>query len=590
MTKTHTDSTTETTEILSDSPVIPTHSRKVRLARARTDLERQAWPEVPQSILDTLMAAGDTLEVRAGQVLFSFGEEGYDFYYIIDGELGIFDPTSNEEVIRLEPGGFVGELGMLMCQSAFMTGRMITDGQVLRVRQGRLKELLQIDPELSALIIDAFAARRQQLVDWGEGGVVIIGEDDDPCCVELLSWANRNRIPHRHVRRTDTDAIADMKRSCDLPDVDHCIAVVGNAQVFESPSPLVLAEAVGFDIKADNDEVFDIAIIGAGPGGLGAAVYAASEGLRTIIIEDTAIGGQAGTSSRIENYLGFPGGISGSDLAYRAEVQAVKFGAYLTAPRRVERLEKRDGIFHLELNSGDAFRARSVVLATGVQYRRLPLDNLEKFEGAGVYYAATQLEARFCKNTNAVIVGGGNSAGQAAMFLSRTADCTYMLVRGEGLAETMSSYLSDRVESDARIRLESESEVVAVHGEDRLERVTVRRNSTGEEYDIDTSALFIMIGARPNTSWLPDTVKLDAKGFVCTGADAEMHSPFATSLPGLYAVGDVRAGSVKRVASAAGEGAVVVSFVHGYLAETAHTTHKGGTADIVDQDGARDAA
>ena len=288
-------------------------------------------------------------------------------------------------------------------------------------------------------------------------------------------------------------------------------------------------------------------------------------------------------ASRIENYLGFPAGISGSDLAYRAEVQAVKFGAYLTAPRRVIKCEKVDGMFHLQVNSGECFRARSVVLANGVQYRRLPLDNLAEYEGRGVYYAATQLEARFCKDTNAVIVGGGNSAGQAAMFLSRSADCTHMLVRGKGLAETMSAYLSERIETDDRIRLRTESEVVAVHGakngNGRLEAVTIRNNATKEEERVETRALFIMIGAVPNTDWLPDDLELDDKGFIKTGDDTHTDcGPYATSIAGLYAVGDVRSGSVKRVASAAGEGAVVVSFIHRYLSDLSEP------AVIADQD------
>ena len=529
-------------------------------------LTADAWPAMPDDVLATLHAEGETRTLKKGDKLFETGQPGYDFFHILEGSMSVLDPTTGDEVIRVEEGNFAGELGMLMCQSAFMDGIMAEDGCVLTIPKQRFRELIQTDPKLSSLVINAFTARRKLLMQWGEGGLVIIGEEDDPCVVRLLSFAQRNQIPHRYLARDNADELARLRDVCDIPK-EGCVAVIGEAKVFHDPTPLEVAEAIGLDMKADSDRLFDVAIVGAGPAGLGAAVYAASEGLATIIIEDTAIGGQAGTSSRIENYLGFPAGISGTDLAYRAEVQAVKFGAYLTAPRRVTAIDKQDdGTFHLPINSGATIRARAVVLANGVQYRRLPIDRLEEFEGAGIYYAATQLEARFCKGTNGVIVGGGNSAGQAAMYLSREADCTYMVVRGDGLTDTMSSYLSERIHSDDRIELVTETEVVALHGDKRLEAVTLRHNPSGDKTRIDTSALFIMIGAVPNTDWLPDTVELDEKGFIRTGnPDC---GPYATSVPGIYAVGDVRADSVKRVASAAGEGAVVVSFIHRYLSDS----------------------
>ena len=323
---------------------------------------------------------------------------------------------------------------------------------------------------------------------------------------------------------------------------------------------------MGLDLVADTHEVFDVLVVGAGPAGLAASVYAASEGLNVLAIEDTAIGGQAGTSSRIENYLGFPKGVSGAELAYRGEVQAVKFGARVTAPRRATSLHAKDGLYYVGLDDERCVRGRTVILANGVQYRRLPLDRLREFEGRGIYYAATDLEARFCHNTEAVIVGGGNSAGQAAMFLSRSAKRVHLVVRGEGLAATMSSYLSDRIENDKNIRMWTRTEVCALHGEEKLGCLTLCNRDTGEETDIQSEALFIMVGAAPNTDWLGDQIKLDEKCFILTGHDAgEGIRGFETSLPGVYAVGDIRAGSVKRVASAVGEGSVVVSAVHGYL-------------------------
>ncbi|MCG8456601.1 MAG: FAD-dependent oxidoreductase, partial [Holophagales bacterium] len=318
----------------------------------------------------------------------------------------------------------------------------------------------------------------------------------------------------------------------------------------------------GMDLQVEKGELYDLAVVGAGPAGLAAAVYGASEGLCTLVVEDTAIGGQAGTASRIENYLGFSTGISGSELAYQGEIQAVKFGARITVPRRAVALRRIDEGFELTLDDGSRARTRSVVIAAGVQYRRLPLERLEALEGAGVYYAATHLEARLCAGSDAVIVGGGNSAGQAAMFLSRHARCTHIMVRGEGLAATMSSYLSERIHGDPHIRLWTRTEVAALHGEEQLEAVTLRDRDSGETSRVEASALFVMIGAAPNTGWLQGTLELDEHGFVTTGQGGE---PYGTSLAGVYAVGDIRSGSVKRVASAVGEGSVVVSAIHRYL-------------------------
>ncbi|PZN92157.1 MAG: thioredoxin-disulfide reductase, partial [Alphaproteobacteria bacterium] len=291
-------------------------------------------------------------------------------------------------------------------------------------------------------------------------------------------------------------------------------------------------------------------------------VYAGAEGLRALVIEDAAVGGQAGTSSRIENYMGFPTGISGADLVWRGEVQALKFGTRFALPRRVDRLDRIDsGEFCATFECGQRVRGRAVVAATGVQYRRLPIPRLEDFEGAGVYYAATEIEARYCKGTEVIIIGGGNSAGQAAMYLSRSALCVRLLVRGSSLAASMSSYLSSRLQADPGISIEYGAEVTALHGGEHLEAVTIRNAVTGESHDVATRALFIMVGAAPNTHWLSGLAALDDKGFVLTGAAAGVESPYATSQPGIFAVGDVRAGSVKRVASSVGEGSVVISKV-----------------------------
>jgi thioredoxin reductase (NADPH) len=327
------------------------------------------------------------------------------------------------------------------------------------------------------------------------------------------------------------------------------------------PTPDKIARLLGLNIDFSGDEHFDVLIVGGGPAGVAAAVYAGAEGLRALVVEDIVLGGQAGTSSRIENYMGFPTGISGADLLWRGQVQAMKFGARFAIPRRVTTVEAQaNGTFCATFENGQRVRASAIVVASGVQYRRLPLERLADFEGSGVYYAATEMEARYCKDTEAVIIGGGNSAGQAAMFLSRYLRCVRVLVRGSSLAASMSSYLTSRLEADPGITIEYNSEVTALEGREHLEGVTIRNAETRKSREVAARALFIMVGAAPNTEWLSGLVKLDDKGFVLTGLGLPA-SPFATSYPGIFAVGDVRAGSVKRVASAVGEGSVVISKV-----------------------------
>jgi thioredoxin reductase (NADPH) len=339
--------------------------------------------------------------------------------------------------------------------------------------------------------------------------------------------------------------------------------IFGRGIVVSNPTPDKVAKRLGLNLDFRNDETFDVLIVGGGPAGVAAGVYAGAEGLRALVVEDVAIGGQAGTSSRIENYMGFPTGISGADLIWRGEIQAMKFGTRFAMPRRVMLLERlKDEHFCATLDDGQRVRGKAIVVATGVQYRRLPLNRLADFEGAGIYYAATEIEARYCKGTEAVIIGGGNSAGQAAMFLSRSASCVRLLVRGASLAASMSSYLSSRLAADSRIQIEYGVEVTALSGDEHLKALTIRDIKTGATRKVETRALFIMVGASPNSEWLSGMVELDGKGFVITGSGTNAAtSPFATSMPGIFAVGDVRAGSVKRVASSVGEGSVVISKV-----------------------------
>jgi len=554
------------------APSRPTY----RTSTPHSELERAAWPALSDDLLAVLRRHGQTRDVARGELLFDVGEDSYDLFYIESGAVDILDRTGDRTVVRIEAGHFLGELGMLMGQKTFLASVAATETRVIVVTQSRLRELVATVPEVGDVIVTAFAARRRLLVEWREGALILVGRDGDPGALRLREFASRSLIPYRWVDRADEAAIAQVAQLCDLPPTGT-VAVVGRAQVLRGPSPRELAQAMGLDLVADTDETFDVLVVGAGPAGLAASVYAASEGLSVLVIEDTAIGGQAGTSSRIENYLGFPRGVSGAELAYRGEVQAIKFGARITAPRRATSLEFSDGLFSIGLDDERRVRGRTVILASGVQYRRLPLPHLEKLEGRGVYYAATDLEARFIRDQEVAIVGGGNSAGQAAMFLSRYARRVHVVVRGEGLSATMSSYLSQRIESDARIHLWTRSEVCRLGGDDALDSVTLCHRETGRETRLDVGALFIMAGAAPNTGWLNGRVELDSKGFILTGRDAGAGGEgYATSLPGVYAVGDIRAGSVKRVASAVGEGSVVVSAVHGHL-----ETLRGDTPPVV---------
>lgn len=539
-----------------------------RSSQVSSALEREAWPKLGPAVVEQLRAAGYTRDIAAGDVLFELGQDHYDLVYIESGSVAIVDRADDRVVTEIMAGDFVGELGMLMGQRTFYAGVAASPGRVITVTVDRLRDLIATVPEVGDPVITAFAARRRLLASWEEGGLVIVGDAVDPVAARLRTFAVRNVVPHRWVDRHDTAAIAELRRTCELPDSGPAV-VTGHGDVLVAPTPRELAVAIGMDLAAGVDAVFDVIIIGAGPAGLAAAVYGASEGLNVIVVDDTAVGGQAGTSSRIENYLGFPAGVSGADLAGRAFVQAVKFGARIVAPRRATALRQEVGTFTVTLDDDTHISGRTVVLAGGVQYRALPIAGLAEFDGRGVYYAATDLEARSCRDVPVVVIGGGNSAGQAAMYLSRHAARVHMLVRGRGLSETMSSYLSQRIEHDPRIALTTRAEVVAVHGTGRLEQVTVRHRDTGREDTLATEGLFVMIGAAPQTGWLDGQVMTDRNGFVCTGPIAgPAAGTFETSVPGVFAVGDMRAESVKRVASSVGEGSVVISSVHGYLSRT----------------------
>jgi thioredoxin reductase (NADPH) len=526
------------------------------------DLRQMQRTPLAASHVEALRAAGKVVTHPARVFLARPGDPTDRFIYIEDGEIEVVNPFTDERHLpfTLGPTQFMGEISFLNGGAWSSLMRTVRETRVIEVPREAMLTLMSRIPEMSDIIITVFSARRRRQLDESDSSLQLIGEDQDRDVRRIAEFASRNRIPYRSLALGSPEAAATAT-SCSIDSAKPAV-IFGRGVVVADPTPDKVARLLGLNRELRDDETFDVLIVGGGPAGVAAGVYAGAEGLCALVVEDIAIGGQAGTSSRIENYMGFPTGISGADLVWRGEVQAMKFGTRFAMPRRVVRLDSENEGFCATFDSGQRVRAKAVVVATGVQYRRLPIDRLEEFEGAGIYYAATEIEARYCKGKDAVIIGGGNSAGQAAMFLSRSVRCVRLLVRGSSLAASMSNYLSSRLEADPRIEIEFGAEVTALHGAEHLESISIRNAKTGTTRVLDTGALFIMVGASPNTEWLSGLVDLDDKGFVITGSGAGVpDSPFVTSRPGIFAVGDVRAGSVKRVASSVGEGSVVISKV-----------------------------
>jgi thioredoxin reductase (NADPH) len=527
------------------------------------DLRQMQRTPLALSHVEALRAAGKVVTYSAKVLLSRPGEPMDRFTYIEEGEVEVVNPYTDERHLpfTMGPTQFLGEISFLIGGAWSMSMRTVSDTRVIEVPREAMLRLMSRIPEMSDIVITVFSARRRRQLEARDGTLQLIGEDEDRSVRRIAEFANRNRIPYSSMALGSPEAQATAI-SCAISPVQSAV-IFGRGVVVEDPTPDKVARLLGLNLDFRDDEAFDVLIVGGGPAGVAAGVYAGAEGLSALVVEDIAIGGQAGTSSRIENYMGFPTGISGADLVWRGEVQAMKFGTRFAMPRRVVLLERLDDeSFCATFDNGQRVRAKAAVVATGVQYRRLPIDRLEDFEGAGIYYAATEIEARYCKGMDALIIGGGNSAGQAAMFLSRSVRCVRVLVRGSSLAASMSNYLSSRLQANPRIEIEFGAEVTALHGGGHLETATIRNTRTGATRIVDTSALFIMVGASPNTEWLSGMVNLDDKGFVVTGSGAGVPtSPFGTSHPGIFAVGDVRAGSVKRVASSVGEGSVVISKV-----------------------------
>ena len=509
---------------------------------------------------------GEIVEYGPEDILVEFGAPIDAFYYLLDGEVEALNPATGERYgnATLGPTQFFAEVSFLNGGNSMMSGRVVRQSRILRVPREAMLGLMSQIPELSDLVITVLAGRRRRLLESNDAGLLLIGADVDRNIRQIAAFAGRNKIPYRSIEIGSGEAV-ELSETCSFSPTEPAV-LYGSKEPLENPTPQKVAQLFGMDLTLADHEECDVLIVGAGPAGTAAGVYAGSEGMSALVLEDSTIGGQAGTSSRIENYMGFPTGISGADLVWRGEVQAMKFGTRFAVPRRAAALEKNGDVFDVTLADGTVVCARALVVATGVQYRRLPIDGLEALEGAGIYYAATEVEARYCRDTDAVVIGGGNSAGQAAMYLSRSARHVHVLVRGSSLAASMSDYLSSRLEADPAITIHYQTEMTAVHEHDgNLQAITVMDKGAGKERRIDTCGTFIMVGAAPNTGWLSGLVDLDDKGFVKTGADVGASSAYSTSHAGIFAVGDVRAGSVKRVASAVGEGSVVISRVWDYL-------------------------
>jgi thioredoxin reductase (NADPH) len=527
-----------------------------------------AYPRLTDAQIMLLAMYGERRSLTKGTRLFQEGDRDCGLFVVLDGTVRVVQEDRLEGESRVlavhGPGRFVGDLSILTGQAVFVTAVAQTDVEVLEVAYDRLKEAVTQDQALGDLILRAFMLRRTIHADLGTG-LRIIGSRYSANTRLLRDFASRNRIPCRWEDvEEDPEAEATLRAFDISPDQTPVVIWKGQT-VLRNPSTTELADLIGLR-AAPKRAACDLVVVGAGPGGLAAAVYAASEGLSTVVLDALATGGQAATSSQIENYLGFPAGVTGSELADRAVVQARKFGAVFSIPGEATSLTQADGYHVVGLAEGDALIAHAVLVATGVRYRRLDIPGMERLEGSSVYYAATDFEARLCRQDPVTVVGGGNSAGQAACFLARQSPVVNLVIRHDDLGRDMSRYLADRVEQSPRIKVWRNSEVCELIGDEALEEVQLRDLQSDEEHRVATTALFVMIGAAPHTGWLQGEIPLDAKGFILTGPAADCSdSMFETGRPGVFAVGDVRSGSVKRVASAVGEGSVAIRQVHEFL-------------------------
>lgn len=545
------------------------------------DAHTQAFPVLTSAQIDRVRAMGKLRRVEVGEILFEPGDTDVPLFVLLSGAMEIVQPELAGElpIAMHHDGEFTGEMTMISGRRCLVRGRITEAGDFLELSGQGLRSLIAKDAELSEIFMRAFILRRLELIRLGHGNVILMGSRYSPDTLRLREFLTRNEHPYTYLD-LDTDRTSQelldhfAVRPEEIP-----VTICNNRTVLRNPSNQTLADCLGLNSSIDNAQVRDLIIVGAGPSGLAAAVYAASEGLDVLVIETAAPGGQAGSSSKIENYLGFPVGVSGQELASRAITQAEKFGAKMMVAREVVRLDCAKHPYQVVLDNGNTLAGRAVIIATGAHYNKPAISNLEKFESQGIYYGATYMESQLCEGEPVVVVGGGNSAGQAAVFLSQSARRVYMLVRSGQLSDTMSRYLIQRIESNPSIELYYRTEIVGLEGDRHLERVKWQDKVSGEISSHDVRHVFLMAGASPRTEWLRGCVALDNKGFIITGRDldavakplrqqtAYIPQMLETNLPGVFAVGDVRSGNVKRVASAVGEGAIAVHLVHRALAE-----------------------
>jgi thioredoxin reductase (NADPH) len=547
----------------------------------KTNSERM-YPTFAPAQIERLALQGNRRPTHRGEVLFEAGAAAAPFFVITQGQVEILRPApGGGEIVKvLGPGQFTGEVNLLAGRRALVSARAREAGEVIELDRSQLLAFVLSDSEISEILMRAFILRRANLIARGLGDAIVIGSSYCAATLRVKEFLTRNIHPYTYI---DLDTDPDVQELLDRFKVtakDVPVLICRGEIVLRSPSNRAIAECLGFNETLDASQVHDVVVVGAGPAGLAAAVYAASEGLDVLVIEANAPGGQAGSSSKIENYLGFPTGISGQALSARAFAQAQKFGAHILIAKSAVRLGCETRPYAINIGDTAPIRTRAIVIATGADYHKPPLENLSRFEGVGVYYGATFMESQLCVNEDIIVVGGGNSAGQAAVFLAQTARHVHVLVRSKGLAETMSRYLIRRIEQHPGISLHTHTELVGLDGHTHLERVQWRNNQSGDTEDRDIRHVFIMAGARPATEWLDGCLSLDDKKFIKTGPELSREeltgaewplerAPYLleTSAPGVFAVGDVRAGNIKRVASAVGEGSIAVSFVHRVLEE-----------------------
>ncbi len=535
-----------------------------------------AFPRLDEEQRALLRRVGEVRAVEAGEVLFREGDRHYDFFVIESGVVAIVEGYGRENRVIAVHGAhrFLGELNLLTGAPPYLTAVMRDAGEVIQVPVRRLRDVITEDEDLTNLVLRTFLTRRTLLIDMGVG-VKVVGSRYSRDTRRLREFLARNRMPYHWMDLDDDEEADALVRALGVPPAETPVVAWGGG-VLRNPSNAELGEMLGLGARGTPPPMCDLVIVGGGPAGLAAALYGASEGLDTQAIDAVAFGGQASTSARIENYLGFPTGISGSELAERAALQARRLGARLVVPAEAVGLEQEDGHYAIRLAGGDVVNGRTLIVATGARYRKLDVAGFERYEGVGVYYAATQAEAQMCAGNPVLIVGGGNSAGQAAMFLSHHAVSCRLLIRGDDLGKSMSRYLVDEIERREQIEVLTGGEVVGLRGEGALEAARVRDRATGATEELEARAMFVFIGASPHTGWLDGHVAMDEHRFLLTGSDLRGEHLAAydgepayfleTSRPGIFAVGDVHSGSIKRVASAVGEGSMAVRLVHQRLA------------------------